>query len=190
MRRRPTKANCCKQYPITLKVESRRRPTPSVDTLIAFYANNVSPRNVLVRSSHIDFLVRSSHTDVLVRSSHADVLARSSHADVLVRSSHTDVLAILLRNVDVPAVTAMCLHVVQFQNLFMHMSGGNEKEPQTRIKKTNCASLPHAPRCLSITSKGPVCARIWKRADQTNPTGEANTTDYGWNETENCLEHD
>ena len=80
---------------------------------------------------------------------------RSSHTDVLVRSSHTDVLAILLMLVDVPAVTSWCLLVVQFQNLFMRMSGGNEKEPQAKIKKINCASLLHAPRCLSITSKVP-----------------------------------
>ena len=86
--------------------------------------------DVLVRSSHTDVLVRSSHADVLVRSSHADVLVRSSHDDVLVRSSHTDVLAIHLMLIDVPAGTSWCLLVVQFQNLFMLMSSGNEKEPR------------------------------------------------------------
>ena len=35
---------------------------------------------------------------------------------------------------------------------FTRMSGGNDKEPLSRIKTINCASLPHAPRCLSITS--------------------------------------
>ena len=47
----------------------------------------------------------------------------------------------------------------------------------------------HQDACQSHR-KGPPCERIWKRADQTDTNGEANTTGYGWNETENCLEHD
>ena len=35
-----------------------------------------------------------------------------------------------------------------------------------------------------------LCARIRKMADQTDPTGEASTTDYDLNETKNCLERD
>ena len=70
----------------------------------------------------------------------------------------------------------------------MHISGGNEKDPKKRI-----LTLPLFPMHQDAGQshqKGPLCARIWKRADQTDPTGEASTTDYGWNETENCLEHD
>ena len=113
------------------------------------------------------------------------------------RSTHTDVLAIVLRLVDVPAATSLCLLVIQFKSsdinearykAFMHMSGRNEKQPLARIKMINSASL-HQDACQSH-QKGPLCARIWKRADQTDPTGEASTIDYGWNETENCLEHD
>ena len=110
------------------------------------------------------------------------------------RSTHTDVLAILLRLVDVPAVTSLCLLVVRFQNLW-HQRGKIQglhahewwqwEGSLARIKKINCAS--HA--CQSH-QKGSLCARIWKRADQTDSTDEASTTDYGWNETENCLEHD
>ncbi|KAI0222544.1 hypothetical protein LSAT2_026193 [Lamellibrachia satsuma] len=39
--------------------------------------------------------------------------------------------------------------------------------------------------CMNLRQhQDPFCARIWKRADQTDPTGEASTTRYGWNETE------
>ena len=72
----------------------------------------------------------------------------------------------------------------------MRMSGCNEKEPLARIKKINCASLPHHQDACQLHQKGPLYARIWKRADQTSPTGETGTTDYGWNETENYLDHD
>ena len=85
------------------------------NTLIAF--NAMSSGNILVRSTHTDLLsilVRSTHTEVLailVKSTHTDVLT------ILVKSTHTDVRAILLGLVDVPAVTSLCLLVVQFQNL-------------------------------------------------------------------------
>ena len=69
----------------------------------------------------------------------------------------------------------------------MHTSAGNENEPVARIKKINCAYLPQY--ACNSHQKGPLCAMIWKRADQTDPSGEASTIDYGWNETENCLEH-
>ena len=31
---------------------------------------------------------------------------------------------------------------------------------------------------------------MWKRADETNPTGDASPTDYGWNLNQSCFEPD
>ena len=49
----------------------------------------------------------------------------------------------------------------------------------------------HQVACQSH-QKGPLCARIWKRADQTDPTGEATTDGMrlktAWNMTSALLE--
>ena len=43
----------------------------------------------------------------------------------------------------------------------------------------------HVQKHFSITSEE--LARIWKRADETNPTGDASPTDYGWQLNQNCF---
>ena len=48
---------------------------------------------------------------------HATHASSVSSGIILVSSTYTDVLAILLRLVDVPTVTSLCLLVVRFQNL-------------------------------------------------------------------------
>ena len=71
------------------------------------------------------------------------------------------------------------------------MSGGYEKDPLATIKKTNCASLPPCNKTLSNhVKRAQFVSMMWKRADQTDPTGEANPTDYGWKENNNRLEPD
>ena len=74
---------------------------------------------------------------------------------------------------------------------FMRMGGGDENEPLARIMKINCASLPPCAKTLGNHMKrAHYVARIWKRADQTDPTGGASPTDYGWKLSQNCFEPD
>ena len=74
---------------------------------------------------------------------------------------------------------------------FMRMSGGKEKDLLARLKKINCASLPPcAKTLLNHIKRAQYVARMWKRADETDPTGEASPTDYGWKLNQNCLEPD
>ena len=56
--------------------------------------------------------------------------------------------------------------------------------PPTSITRINWASSYQSHK------HGTLCARIWKRAAQTDRTNEASTIDYGWNATENCLKPD
>ena len=65
---------------------------------------------------------------------------------------------------------------------FLRMSaGGNENEPLARLKKINCASLPPCAKTLNNHIKrAQYVAIMWKRADQKDPTGGANPTDFGW----------
>lgn len=59
-------------------------------------------------------------------------------------------------------------------NVFMCMSGGQEKEPLARLRKINCASLPPCAKSLANHIKRvQYVARMWKRADQVEPTGGA-----------------
>ena len=69
---------------------------------------------------------------------------------------------------------------------FLRMSaGGNENEPLPRFKKINCASLPPCAKTLdNHIKRAQYVAKIWKRADQTDPTGGASPTDFGWKLTE------
>ena len=115
-----------------------RGPTPSPDTLIAFYASNVSYGNILVR-----FI----HTDVLA---------------ILVMFTHTDVLAIRLgRRSSCHFLVSACCTISKPPSSTRQggrpscMSGGNEKERLTRIKKIYSVSLPYAHIFFPITPKGP-----------------------------------
>ena len=74
---------------------------------------------------------------------------------------------------------------------FMRMSGGDEKDPLATIKKINCASLPTCNKTLgNHVKRAQFVSMMWKRADQTDPTGEANSTDYGWKKNNNRLDPD
>ena len=71
------------------------------------------------------------------------------------------------------------------------MSGGDEKYPLATIKKSNCASLPPCNKALgNHVKRAKVVSMMWKRANQTDPTGEARPTEYGWKENNNRLEPD
>ena len=73
---------------------------------------------------------------------------------------------------------------------FIRMSGGDEKYPLATIKKINCVSLPQCNKTLgNHVKRAQVVSMMWKRADQTDTTGEARP-DYGWKENNNCLEPD
>ena len=102
--------------------------------------------------------------------------------------------------VDMPAVTSFVCSMYGFTTsdinkarckAFMRMSGGDEKDPLATIKKTNCASLPPCNKILGNHVKmAQFVSMMWKRDDQTDPTGEASPTDYGWKENNNRLEPD
>ena len=74
---------------------------------------------------------------------------------------------------------------------FIRMSGGDEKDPLATIRKINCASLPPCNKMLgNHVKRAQFVSMMWKRADQTDPTGEARPTDYGWKEINNRLDPD
>ena len=75
---------------------------------------------------------------------------------------------------------------------FIRMSGGDEKYPLATIKKSNCASLPPCNKALGnhVKRAKVVSMTLWKRANQTDPIGEARPTEYGWKENNNRLEPD
>ena len=66
---------------------------------------------------------------------------------------------------------------------FIRMSGGKGKDLLASLKKINCASLPPCAKTLlnhiNHIKRAQYVARMWKRADETNPTGDASPTDYG-----------
>ena len=74
----------------------------------------------------------------------------------------------------------------------MRMSGGNEKEPLATIKKINCACLPHASRCLPVTSKvqgsgrGPT--RLIRLVRRVPPTTDGTRLKTAWSLTSALLE--
>ena len=76
--------------------------------MIAFYVNQKYPVTLKVDSRR-----PIPSYDTLI----AFYVNSVSSGNVLVKSTHTDILAILLRLVDVPAVTSLCLLVVRFQNV-------------------------------------------------------------------------
>lgn len=100
-------------------------------------------------------------------------------------------------DVDIPGVTRYItfLYGEKSSNInearfkaFMRMSYGNNKEPLTKLKKINCASLPPCQKVLyNQIKRAQFVARYWKRADQTDPSGTENPTDYGWRENQNGM---
>ena len=103
-------------------------------------------------------------------------------------------------DVDMPCVTSFVCSMYGFTTsdinqarykAFMHMNGGDEKESLATIEKINRASLPPCNKTLgNHVKRAQFVSMMWKRADQTDPTGEANPTDYGWKENSNRLEPD
>ena len=103
-------------------------------------------------------------------------------------------------NVDMPGVKSFVCSMYGFPTsdinearykAFIRMSGGDEKDPLATIKKINCASLPPCNKTLgNHVKRAQFVSMMWKRADQTDPTGEAIPTDYGWKEINNRLEPD
>ena len=71
------------------------------------------------------------------------------------------------------------------------MSDGKGRDLLASLKMINCASH-HAPKTLlNHIKRAKYIARMWKRADETNPTGDASPTDYGWKLlNQNCFEPD
>ena len=65
---------------------------------------------------------------------------------------------------------------------FMRLSGGGKQtQPLARIKKISCASLPPCSQTLvNRIKRANFVAKIWKRADQVDPTGGECPFDYGW----------
>ena len=102
--------------------------------------------------------------------------------------------------VDIPGITAFVCLLYGFRTsnitearykAFMRMSGGKGKDLQANLKKINCASLPPCEKTLlNHIKRAQYVARMWKRADETNPTRNASPTDYGWKLSQNCFEPD
>ena len=63
--------------------------------------------------------------------------------------------------------------------------------PWLQSRRATVLVSHHATTRLATTSKGHrLFRRTWKRANQTDPTGEARPTEYGWKENNNRLEPD
>ena len=101
--------------------------------------------------------------------------------------------------VDMPGVTSFVCSMYGFTTsdinearykAFIRMSGGDEKDPLATIKRINCASLPPCNKTLGNHVKRAQVVSMWNRANQTDPTGEARPTEYGWKENNNRLEPD
>ena len=65
---------------------------------------------------------------------------------------------------------------------FMRMSGGKRKELLARLKKCFSATVYQ-----DTSKRSQYIARMWKRADEKNPTGEASPADYGRKLNQNFL---
>lgn len=100
--------------------------------------------------------------------------------------------------VDIQSVTSFVCSLYGFKTsniiearykAFMRMSGGKGKDLLAALKKINCASLPPcAKTLLNHIKRAQYVARMWRRADETNPTGDVSPTDYGWRLSQNCFE--
>ena len=103
-------------------------------------------------------------------------------------------------NVDIPGITSFVCLLYEFETsdiiearykAFMCMSGSRGKDFLASLKKINSASLPPcAKTLLNHIKRAQYVARMWKRADETNPISDANPTDYRWKLNQNCFEPD
>jgi hypothetical protein len=72
---------------------------------------------------------------------------------------------------------------------FMRMSGDKGKDLLAGLKKINCDSLPPCAKTLhNHIKRAQYVARMWRRANETNPTDDACPTDYGWKLSQNRFE--
>ncbi len=102
--------------------------------------------------------------------------------------------------VDIPGITSFVCSLYGYKtsniiearyNAVICMSAGKKGDLLARLKKINCASLPPcAKTLLNHIKRAQYVARMWKRANETNPTGDVDPTDYGWKLNQNCLEPD
>ena len=77
------------------------------------------------------------------------------------------------------------INEARYKAFLCKSAGGNENEPLARLKTINCASLPpYAKTPDNHIKRAQYVAKIWKRADQMDPTGGASPTDFGWKLTE------
>ena len=101
---------------------------------------------------------------------------------------------------DIPGVTAFVCLLYGFKTsdiiegrykAFMSMSGGKGKDLLASLKKINYASLPPCAKTLfNHIKRAQYVARMWKKAGESNPTGDASPTDYGWKLNQNYFEPD
>lgn len=74
---------------------------------------------------------------------------------------------------------------------FLRMSTGKGNEALAKLKKINWASLPPCAKTLyNHIKRAQYVARIWRSADQTEPTGGESAMDYGWKLSHNCFQLD
>ena len=74
---------------------------------------------------------------------------------------------------------------------FIRMVHGAKAKPLSlsKIKRINCASLPpYSKTLLNHIRRSNYVAKLWKRADEIDPTVAESAVKYGWIETESGLQ--
>ena len=74
---------------------------------------------------------------------------------------------------------------------FIRMVHGAKAKPLSlsKIKRINCASLPPCSKTLlNHIRRSNYVAKLWKRADEIDPTEAESAVKYGWIETESGLQ--
>ena len=106
----------------------------------------------------------------------------------------------LTAEVDESAVTSYVCALYGFKSrdinearykAFMHIGSCKQKQPLARIKKINCASLPPCSKTLANHIKrSNFVAKMWKRADQIDPSDGESPLNYGWMVTDDGIQFD
>ena len=111
---------------------------------------------------------------------------------------HVTALRSLTSEVDMTGVTSFvcALHGFNTSDInearykaFMRMCGGKQTDSFARMKKINCASLPPCYETLTHhIMRTNFVAKMWKQADEVNPTDGESPINYGWMKTGDGLQ--
>ena len=113
---------------------------------------------------------------------------------------HNAAMCSLTSEVDIPAVTPYVCSLYGFDTedvdyarclAFMRMVYGTTTKPLSlsKIKRINCTSIPPCSKTLlNHIRRSNYVAKLWKRAEQADPTEVEPAVKYDWTEMENGLE--